>query len=316
MLYLHCGLAKTGTTTLQAALARRRSSLAAAGIIYPERWTANGDAHRLFLSDRAPETVIEDFTAFLATQADKHVVISNETFTVRLLKGEFRQVLVELISEARRIVPVRLIWSLRRLDDVIHSACLHRLILGLKSSLQDSMQGFDVSSLFAGMAEMSQAADEVFYVRYEPTGEYELKMLNAMGMPSAVTRMVSEDLEAATRLNVGLTHKKTMVLLNLEQVSARCGTQLDGEQVRNAFRFSDFQFTHDRRCDLFSGEIRQGLHQQALDQARKFGISAYEDFFEDADVERPLSPTRGDADSLSDHDLRHLVAHLAGLTTS
>jgi hypothetical protein len=309
MLYLHCGWPKTGTSTLQRALVENRARLAAVGSTYPVAWTReNDDSHRLFGGD--PDSAIGRAQAFLEAHADEDVLISSEVLSLRLFRGEYHDVLVDLIAAARRAMPVRCIWTLRRFDDVVHSVCLHRARFGIEVPGADCLARLDPTPLFAGMRAMGDAADEVVQVRYDPQGGHQLELLGALGIPSVEAEAVWRDLRTAPRANVGSSHKEVAVLLNLEAVSARCGIPLEARRLRELFAAGRLRFEDDRRCNLFDADTRRALHETALTAARKAGGSAYGEFFGDEEIGSSVTPPSGDPDSLTDEDLRRLAAEL------
>jgi hypothetical protein len=311
MLYLHCGWPKTGTSSLQATLAKYRDRLANEGVVYPDRWTRGGDdAHKLFATDRKPDAVIGELKTFLEAHADRDVLLSNEILSLRLYKGEFREVLVNLIVTAHQVMPVRCIWFLRRFDDLVNSACLYRAMAGLKSVVPACVRDLDPNPLFIGMREMVEAADEVAYIRYDFGGSYEADMPTVLGVPRAVAHVVCRELESTPRLNSSPSQKEMTVLLNLRTLSARCGAELDVRLLREVFAAGGFRFEGDCRCDLFGTTFRRELHTRALASARECGISAYGDFFGDAEIAKSSAPPRFDPNSLSDKDLSRLQAHL------
>lgn len=308
MLYLHCGWPKTGTTTLQAALVAHRDRLAAAGTVYPKKWTQErDDSHRLFADERGVEAAIEGFEAFLKAHAGEDVVISSEVLSLRLFRGALQETLTRLIAAAQGVMPVRCIWTVRRFDDTVHSVCVQRAIAGLEWS-PECVARVDPGHLFAGMRAMEDAADETLYIRYDAESSYQSELLRSIGVPAAAAETIHREMAASPRLNTSQSHKQLAVLLNLESLSARCGTPLDTRRLREIFDQGRFQFAGDRRADLFEAAARRELHAKALAAAREHGISAYERFFGEAEIGPSQLPLSGDPSSVSDDDLRQLSA--------
>ena len=279
MLYLHCGWPKTGTTTLQTALAANRARLAAAGTVYPDRWTRREDnSHRLFEGKGGAEPAIAELVEFLEANAESDVLISSEVLSLRLLlNADSQQILAAMVGAAGEVTPVRCVWTLRRFDDMVHSVCLQRAKFGHEPSVAELEQDLDVESLFGGMRAMADAAVETVYVRYSPSGRYEPEIAEALGVPAAVADAV--DLTRAPRENFGLSHKQTATLLNLEAIAERLGRRIDGGCLRGSFERGELRFADDRRCELLDAHTRQDLHTHARAAAKEHGIAAYDRLF-------------------------------------
>jgi hypothetical protein len=308
MLYLHCGWAKTGTTTLQAGLVEHRERLAAAGIVYPQKWTKPGDdSHKLFAAGDDPDAAIAAVAAFLREHAGGDVLISSEVLSLRLYRGALHEPLLRLIAAARETMPVRCIWTVRRFDDAVHSICVQRAIAGLQWG-PDCVARVDPDDLFAGMRAADEAADEAVYVAYGGGGDYQAELLGAMGVPAAAAEAVYASVTARPRLNTSQSHKELAALLNLDSLSRRCGTALDGRQVREALAGGELRFDGDRRADLFEAAMRRELQEKALAAARRHAVSAYVRCFEEISVEPSPPPLSSDPSALSDRDLERLTA--------
>lgn len=311
MLYLHCGWPKTGTTSLQAALVEHRDLLADAGVVYPRKWTREGDdSHKLLATNGGPDAAIGELETFLERHADRDVLLSNEVLSLDLFKGEIREVLVNLVTAARQVMPVRCVWVLRRFDDVVHSACVHRMTFGLKAPTPECIAGLDPGRLFAGMNAVGNAADEVLYIRYDSSGRYQAGVLDALGIPKPAADTVWRDLMAMPRRNVGASHKEAAALANLEAISTKCGVPLDRSRLRELFAAGNFRFANDVRCNLLDAALRQGLHEKALAAAQECGIQAYERFFGDAKINPSSTPPSDAPNPLSEDDLQRLATEL------
>ena len=90
MIYLHCGWPKTGTTSLQAALAEYRYALARAGIVYPDLWHRGGDDSHNLLSDvlggAEGDRVRAQFMEVPEAHAGTVVLLSAESLTIELFE--------------------------------------------------------------------------------------------------------------------------------------------------------------------------------------------------------------------------------------
>jgi hypothetical protein len=320
MLYLHCGWDRTSTSSLQAALFAHKDDLAAVGIVYPDMWvrprispTHNG-LHELLNESLESEDVFGEFRGFLAGHADRDVLLSAEALTNWLLPQDKQDTLLRLLAVAQEVMPTRCIWTLRRLDEALASLYLLELRWGVEVPPPDEC--FDEirepGQLFAGLHRVEQAVgDDVVYVKYESAGTHNRELLRAFDIPERLRVAIWEELERRPRLNVRLSHKQAVTLLNLDTLSARVGYELDAVALRSAFNGDEFEFEEDRPCALVDSEARRALHERALAAAQRNGITAYADFFEDARFDEPGSVGL-EPELLTDGDLERLLAHLAG----
>lgn len=314
MLYLHCGWPRTGTSSLQVALFENRDRLAQAGIVYPEKWltkkkpTHHGVSELLDASRRSPSARAE-LTTFLADRADRAVLLSAEILTTWLFSREKGQYLLDLLSAAREVTPVRCIWTLRRIDQGLVSLYLRRLALGVRLAHPDEhFRDLQIpDDLFAGMCAVEAAVDgDVAYVRYGADGAHGARLLSIFDIPDPPASALRQALEQGPRRNESLSHKQAAALLSMEALAARAGVELRPEALRTAFA-AGFRFPADRRCELIDGGLRRSVHERALAAARRQGFAPYADFFGGAEIDAGERPSLGE-DALSDEDLDLLLA--------
>lgn len=314
MLYLHCGWPRTSTTSLQAALFEHKEELAASGIVYPDRWRSPiGLTHHglseILSASLESESAFDEFRQFLETQGDRDVLFSAEALTGWLKPGEKLNAFLELLSAARESMPTRCIWTLRRRDELVRSVYL----VGLKLR----PRGFDwpinpndavkLDAQFAGHRGVEEAVDgDVVYVQYDRMGAHHAKLLDAFGIDPPVAARIGDTLARAPRLHAGLTHKQFVVLGNIEALSLRAGVSLDEAAIRNAFRRGDFEFERDWSCEWTVTDWQKATHEVALDAARRHGITAYVEFFENAELDGRV-PSERDTNAITDDDLRCLA---------
>jgi hypothetical protein len=318
MLYLHCGWPRTSTTSLQTALGGRRQALAAAGIEYPERWvspagpTHHGLVELMKGSAESPEA-LEEFTAFLDSCGERDVLFSAEAITTSLMSSPKREALVRFLAAVREVVPTRCIWTLRRFDDMARSAYLLWTACGIK--LAPPVEFFakisKLDPLFKGIREVEDAvAGDVVYVQYDSSGSHNDNLMQAFGVPGDLRSTLRSDLDSRPRVNVSLTHKQAVALINLAELSKRAGVALDGVAMREAFRYEGFEFEEDRRCELVGADLRAAIHELALTAAERQGFSPYIEFFGDSEV-TGSSSVEIDAAEIGAGDLARLTARFA-----
>ena len=326
MLYLHCGWPRTATTSLQTALYELRDRLMDSGLLYPDEWRSRTDfTHHglpaLLRASRDSEYALDDFKRFLEAHADGDVVLSSEGLTTWLGSEWQQEALVNLLSVAREVMPTRCFWTLRRHDQFLTSWALLKLKMRTEDIAPDRgpprPPGADrLACKFAGMRRVEQALDgDVVYVKYDPSGEHNLELLRAFGLSGDLLVEIREALESGPRRHPSLSLKEAVVLLNVEALSARAGTAFDratlkGVFMRSGFRRGEFRFTDDRRCDLIDSNLRQAMHEQALEAARRQGVTSYVEFFADAEIEQSVTVDL-DPGIITDEDLERLVAELS-----
>jgi hypothetical protein len=316
MLYVHCGWPGTGTTGLQLALYANRDRLGAAGVVYPDRWQAKKPAshHGLYqLVSGTPDSRarLDDFRRFFA-EADGDVLLSAEGITNWLQSSEMREGFLELLAVAGESMPTRCVWTLRRFDAMLESMYLVALRLGRQSRTPTAyfsdlrLDDF----LFEAMRAVEDTpGNQAVYVEYDPAGSHNRELLRAFGIPDQVVSALGDEMDHTARRNVGLTHKQAVVLANLAEISARLGMDLSASDLRAAFDRGGLAFDDDRRCELVTEELKKEVHERALAAAREHRISAYLEFFADAEVHASAHAGLG-VEAITDDDLERLLAHL------
>lgn len=317
MLYLHGGWPRTGTSTLQAALARHSASLAAESVVYPEQWRVERlESHHglrdLLVASRHSGDAFDDFKRFLASQGDRDVLLSAEGMTGWVRSGDKRKAFLELIAAAREVTSTRCVWTLRRFDDTYASMYLLLLALGRDCPPPDEYLaeiGFQ-DSLFEGMRNVEEATDgNVVYAKYDPLGGHNRQLLDAFEVPDTVGAAIRMELQREPNPNSSLSHKQAVAFANVEALSSRAGVDLTLSKLRDAFFDTDFEFEEDRRCELVSRDVKKVVHERALVAARRHGIHRYVEFFEHTEIEESISPGL-DLGVINESDLVQLVTHL------
>ncbi len=318
MLVLHCGLPRTSTTSLQAALSENRERLAGAGIVYPDQWgKGKKDAHHGIgrLLNAAPESgdSLDDFKRSLAAPGDRHVLISAENLTRFLLSRDKVEALLSFVAAIREVTPVRCIWTLRRLDEVLSSAYLLMLRLGsvsLPDPREYSIDSISPDALFESMRRLEEGvAGDSVYVKYDPRGLHNGELLRAAGVPERLAAEIQAGLDLSRRRNASATHKQAVALANLDSLSDRAEARLDGVAVRHLFKREGFEFEQDWPCQLLDRETRRDVHERALTASRKQGWGPYAEFFADDEIVA-CSPEGLDPKLITDADLDRLVSRL------
>lgn len=265
MLYLHCGWPKTGTKSLQASLRRRRDELAAAGLVYPERWQGRwgmdaGSHNELVDLLRGDSgAAMEDFVGFLRAHAGEDVLLSCEAFTVFMqFPGADPTVFLAAVREG---TPVTCVWTLRRFDEFRASLYLQLDSMGFDlPSCEEFVRDSDGDSLFAAMRRIEDCVDHVGYVAYDPAGGHNRELMRRCAVPAPLARSIEVELAQGPRLNVS-----------------------------------------PGPAPVVDAAVRRGVRERALRAAGRHGLDAYLEFFSDA--EGPRSPS-GPEEDLSNRSSR------------
>ena len=314
MIYLHCGLPKTGTCSLQAALVEHQDELAEGGILYPEKWRrevdgSHNDLDGVLSASRQSQAPIAEFKRFLRLHADRDVLLSSESLFLWTTTDEGRDLLLRLLMVAEEVAPVRCIWTLRRLDEVACSWYRQIMLAGIKTAPAARFLG-GLKPSPAGLQHIEEAIGEVKYVKYDVAGYHNAELLREFGLPAGVARAIENDIRAAPRRNVSLTHKQAIAVLHAEGLSARAGAALERDTLLRAFRRGDFQFDDDGPWRLVDDSVRRSIHGGMLEASRAAGFTPYPRFFGDDEVTGDASASPLSSDVLSDEDLSRLVDHV------
>jgi hypothetical protein len=281
MLYIHGGWPKTGTTSLQAALVRQRGALTAAGIVYPDWWmdgaSHNGLAHMLHDADRL-DAALADFDRFLAAQDGSDVLFSSESLFFFLKEERTQRPLLRLLETAARRAPVKVAWTVRRVDDLLRSLYGHLTIAGVDLTPPETLaEEFRPEPLLAGLRAV-EAVAEVGYVEYD-AGGHETELLAELGVPADAAAAIEEDLRANPRLNVGLSEKQAAVVLAPEARAKWADGMADKSTLLKAFRRGELQFEDDRHWELIGEGPGRRLHEKMLRASLESGFEPYPRFF-------------------------------------
>jgi hypothetical protein len=316
MLCLHGGLPRTGTSSLQSALAEHREWLGDVGVIYPERWigpasAAHHELHEMVSASRAASEVLDELKCFLAQHPGRVVLFSTEWLTAFLQHEGRVEDLLGFLTAIEEVTPVRVVWCLRRYDEILSSEYASALWDG--SPPPRAGEVFDkaeqVQHLFPGLRAVEEAVrGEVVYVRYDASGMHANELLRAFGISGGAAASIQRMLIWGPRHNAGPSCKTAAALVNQETLSKRLGL-VARDILLAAIRSSEAPFETDSRCELVDGPVREAVHQRALAAAWEHGVTAYPKFFGDAQIPASTSAPLG-LDMLTYDDMRRLAARL------
>jgi hypothetical protein len=321
MLFLHCGWPHTGTSSLQAAMCEHRDRLAAAGVVYPQRWQRRNAHHEVIelFGPSANNDAIGDFQDYLRVHRDQTVLISSEMLTDGLPPVESRGSLLKLLSAAREVVPVTCLWTLRCMAEVlvalydprpeIGRAGSRALVLGYAqwSAVLEYSQWL---RKLAGMREVDDLLGEAaVYCRYDAGGAHHEELLQTVGVPDPLRSEIVTGLRSGPRINTRVTRKAAISLLFLDAISARAGVEIPFEAVLMGWHDGKLRFAEDSPFVPIDSDVRRAAHEEALKVCHQEGFDPYIEFFEEAEIQpfAPVSLESFDPAALTDDDLERLV---------
>lgn len=316
MLYLHIGMWKTGTTSLQRILATNAPALALQGYLYPRRWTMGrpGGHYALNSIDRSPDrapALSRDVRRYLVQNRGRKVVLSTEGLAHSLLHEPGRKALAAFLELCSEAAEPRVIMALRRFDEY-HAAAYLQVTKTARAGAAIPPAEFvrrrsrPMDMLFGGLRWLrEEAGATVTLIPYAEGKDILPAVLRAMGIEQAGTL----ESGAATTANRRLGLKAHIVLSLPDGALARLGVRR-GKLIKlfesGAFAFRDEVYDF----DLLGHELRSRIHRRALEEARRHGIDEYVNAF--AGVTLPATTaTRFDTSLISGADLLDLTEAIA-----
>jgi hypothetical protein len=297
MLYLHIGLPKTGSTSIQQLLAANRDALLYQGFVYPSRWAdRDGIAHHALgedLVEPAPPlpAVWEEVFDHLRNTTDRHTLVSTEMLSFGLDPDRFR-LLRHFLGRCSAETETRVIVVLRRFDALIASQYLHRLKLGFlrlgsdgpKKMLDDFVADRSkwIDRLFCGLGRLRKTWQpwEVTFVRYIEGQDVTPATLCAMGLDSTALPTSSRSVIGGS---LGLKAQSVLAYPDesLEEMGLSRRNLIELFEPRY-FEFEDEVYDYDPLGHL----RRRVLHERALTCAEEYGVAEYIDAFGSDEIPR------------------------------
>jgi hypothetical protein len=318
VLYLHIGLPRTGTTSLQAVLARSVRDLARAAYLYPEEWRDHeGIAHHnlgiAVLEGESGSETTRQFLEYVLLHKQQHIVVSTESLSNGLDRSRF-PLLQAFLAACTERVSTTVVLMLRRMDDAVASMYLHEMKWGEKTdSDMDQYVTFRltwITELFEGLQRLRETSciSSMAVIPYVAGSDSVVQVLAAMGMSDS-------GISTAPRAKLGrrLGLKAHAALRYLDEWAAELGYPIRSDVV-GLFESGEFTFRNDAdEYDVLGYETRQFLHGHALEAAREHGIDPYVEAFAHARIQQ--SERRTIAQTLiSPGDLADLREELARRT--
>ena len=317
MLYLHIGLPRTGTTSLQAVLAQSAAPLAEASTVYPVRWRGRGKLahHELasgLLASETGATVKNDFLRYLAKTGERrHVVISSEGLSNGLTPEKFPQ-LRSFLQACSSRTPVRVVLTLRRYDVFVSSMYHHQLKWGLAPDPDIEhyarLRHPWISGVFKALSELRRDGDvtSLILIPYVEGSDSIAPALQALGISPLLLRS-----RPPARLGRSIGLKALTFLRFFDEWVTEHRLPVERRHVVRLFERLAFEFRNEEYSyDLLGYDVRRALHDCALSAAAEHGIAEYQEAYGGAVIEgsRQQPVDRG---LISTDDFNQLARYLA-----
>ncbi len=321
MLYLHIGLPRTGTTSLQTVLARRAAPLAASNTVYPERWRDVGNLahHELasgVLADGTGSSVQEDFLRYVAEKGKRmHIIVSTEGFSNGLAPSKF-QLFRAFLRACSHWTSVRVVLTLRRYDMFVASMYHHQLKWG---------QGPDpdieryirlrlswLSGIFKSLSDLRRDGDvaSLVLIPYVEGSDSIAPALEALGVSPLLLRS-----RPPARLGRAIGLKALVLLRFFDECVTEHRFPAERRHLVQLFERRAFEFRGEEYAyDILGHDARQGLHECALSAATEHGIAEYHEAYRGAVID-PTVRQSVDRALISTDDLNQLGRYLAEWAT-
>jgi hypothetical protein len=317
VLYLHIGLPRTGTTSLQRLLAENARGLERADYAYPSRWRdREGIGHHALgtavLAGSEGSAVRDDFLRYVSSRGPRHVVVSTESLSNALNRDRF-PLLYDLLLACSASDRVKVVVTMRRMDALLASSYLYTMKWGRLSGLtvdQFIEYRFDwISELFEKLHELREAQGvcSLELVTVVEGSDSTGPVLDAFG----IDRSLLGDAPPA-RLGRRLGLKAQAALSFRDEWAGEPGLDVDLPKLLREFDSGAFEFrgeTYD--FDVLGSETRTLVHKHALRAATQCGVQEYIDAFFGSEIE-PRDRVTVERSLISDADLDDLRAHLLG----
>jgi hypothetical protein len=298
-------------------LAAHRETLRTNGTEYPNRWSREGDdSHNglteLLRVDGRSGVGFRQLRDFLAAHPQSDVLLSSESLSTWLAAAEMQEKLLDTVAAIRKLLPVTVVWTLRRFDEMAHSLYVQLSLAGVVAQPPDRfMKRLPHARMFAGMRNLEElVGGRAIYVKYDRGGGHYHELLSALGLSADMANVIASCLRSSRRLNSSRSHKQLVAAVYVDELITRTGVAFTKRTLLNAFDHEGLRFDVDRPCEVAGEAVRRGLHERALESARCYGFAPYLDFFEAEEVDAVPSPESLDVSDLSEKDLLRLASHL------
>lgn len=283
MLVIHAGMPKTGTTSLQRALAGAQDALREHGVAYPAAFrNAENIAHHQLPADLlSPDAARgQAFLDYLAEESAPVVLVSSEAF-INLFSRRSIFGFVCFLEACCRLRPVRIVVVLRRIDSFMQSMYLHSVKTGetdlvVADYLEQRVRWAD--GLFGCLTVPPRTLPhcQVQFQKYERANDYVPRLLERLALDANARSVVPPAGESGARLGL----KAQTLLFHLDAVGERVGATIERRPLLRRIDAGEFRFDDDiDDYTVFDPFQARWLHETALRAAYELSLSDYVGYF-------------------------------------
>lgn len=306
-LYLHGGMPRTATSSLQMLLAAEAEELRKAGFSYPEAGRDSGNIahHELMLDIVSSDEKKPLQESFLRSVKDvaEDVILSSEA----AIYGFGADRLPALISFLRKSLECRetyFVYALRRMDEYCESVYVQEVRssdLGLSLEQYAEKTIRMLPGFFKALIQIADTVGEgaLRLVKFQKNSIYFEEMFDALGLDysrysgSRIPPVVNETF--SLKGQVALTHHR--------KLSAEFGFDVRRYRLWIAVQHKLLRLKEDpSRYHLMDCQLAERIHEAALDAARKTGHTRYVEFFAQEVPTRAAVPLTLDYGHLTSED--------------
>jgi hypothetical protein len=290
--FVHAGMPKTATTTIQTILSSNPQLLERSESVYPPMWRdQEGIAHHdaglrlLSQSDAVVESIIGEIRDYVHHNRTQSVILSTESLS-NLLGQQRISTFVSLFQAVGSIMPVRMVLAVRRIDEFFESMYLHSVKVGeVSRSIEQYLaereawpQNFFDSLFFL---RHTKYAARVELVPYRSGTSFVGSMLNALGIRS-------NDEFASVHgglVNARLGLRAQTALLYLDRLQAEIGVPIDRPLLIRDFERGRFAFEDEiYEFSVTPVTWAKYYHERALRLSLERRLNEYYEAFRDCAI--------------------------------
>ncbi len=288
MLFIHIGMPKTGTTTLQRILSNNKNKLSRRNFIYPALWrddeniAHHGIGKALKSYDKNTTTELTDFLRY---HRDKDIILSTESFSNLLTYNDYPFFYNFLIT-CSQIMPVKIICALRRIDSFIESMCLHdskifgwRYLQGVSQPSRENVIGeyikrrFNwIEIFFSKLRQLDLSTEACSLVTIPLEDDIVRTILKLIGIEGIIDNDVK-----LLRENAHLGFKAQCFFAHFDDFAACMKNKITSKgELINKFESRQFEFSNEiYNYHIFDFYQRLCLHEFALHKSLQYNLMVY-----------------------------------------
>ncbi len=318
--YLHIGMPKTASTSLQHVLSTGAEALRERGYLYPAQWTRGVPPGHHALTEAVsgdPSAMLDiarELRQYLSQHPARHVVLSAEGLAEALLRDRARATLGAFLTRCAATAELEVVIAIRRLDEFLHSAFLQATKAGRAGQALTAEEFVSargrrwVENLFPGIEWLRESAPgRLTILPYHEGEDLLAELLQALGLRGLQEAVTDRPAQANRRFGL-----KAQAVMLLPDAALRVLGMRQRQHLYDLFGSGQFEFGDEvYDYDVFGYDLRQEIHSRALARAAECGIHEYTTAFAHAAVPH-MAAVDLDTSLLSSADFYELHEALKG----